>query len=378
MQPDQAHSLINQWEVRINAHDTVGLADLYSDDAVLTSPMFRTTKGRASIASSFEVLFASFPDWKVNISNVLVDGDQVAALTVASATDRLGRFGLPATGEPFSYRCVLLYTIRDAKIVAEERIYDLTALIDRLEKVRVERELRAASDVQRALFPRETQSGPYYDAAGDSNPCRAIGGDFFDFFELAGSGFGVALGDVSGKGPPAALLASLLQGMIAVESSRWQGPGRALSQINDALVRRRIEPRFATLSFVTISQDGRLTYSNAGHNPPLLVTDDEIRRLDVGGPMLGVFASATFQEATVELHAGDLTVIFSDGVTDALNPEGEEFGDERLLTFVRANRHHRPGALVASALDAVRDFSGGSVHSDDATLLALRYLSRAG
>jgi serine phosphatase RsbU (regulator of sigma subunit) len=352
----------------------VGLAELYSEDAVLTSPMFKTTRGRASIASSFEVLFASFPDWQVNVSNVLVDGDQVAALTVASATDRLGNFGLPATGEPFSYRCVLLYTIRDAQIVAEERIYDLTAVIDRLEKVRVERELRAASDVQRMLFPRETQSGAYYDAAGDSTPCRAIGGDFFDFFQIPACGFGVALGDVSGKGPAAALLASLVQGMIAVEASRWQGPGEALSQLNDALIRRRIEPRFATLSFVTVSQDGLLTYANAGHNPPILVTEQEIRRLDVGGPMLGVFASAMFQEETIDLRTGDLIVIFSDGVTEALDPAGEEFGDQRLLAFARANNRLRPAALVAKALDAVRDFSGGSVHSDDATIVALRYL----
>jgi hypothetical protein len=104
----------------------------------------------------------------------------VAALTTASATDRSGAFGLPATGQPFSYRCVLLYSIRGGLIVREDRIYDLTAVIDRLQKVRAERELRAAADVQRMLFPRAEQVGEYYGAAGSSTPCRAIGGDFFD------------------------------------------------------------------------------------------------------------------------------------------------------------------------------------------------------
>ena len=374
MRHDTARSLIRRWEAAMNAHDTAGLAALYSDDAVLTSPMFRMTKGRASIAATFDLLFSRFPDWTVEMSTILVDGDQVAALTVASATDLSGGFGLPATGQPFSYRCVLLYTVRDARIVCEERIYDLTAVIDRLEKVLVERELRAASDVQQVLFPRAAQFGDYYEAAGDSIPCRAIGGDFFDFFVLPACGFGLALGDVSGKGPAAALLASLIQGMFAVETSRWQGPARALAQINEALIRRGIEPKFVTLSCATVTRDGSLTYANAGHNPPLLVTNQGTRRLVAGGPMLGVFADATFGEETVRLRAGDLLIVFSDGVTDALQGEAEEFGEDRLVACVEANRDCPPAALVASALNAVRQFSGGEVHSDDATLVALRYL----
>src|SRR5215212_8195457 len=117
----------------------------------------------------------------------------------------------------------------------------------------------------------------------------------FDFFLLPACEFGLALGDVSGKGPAAALLASLIQGMFAIQTSRWQGPARALSQLNEALIRRGIEPRFATLSCATITKDGSLTYANAGHNPPLLVTEHGIRRLVTGGPMLGVFADAMFR-----------------------------------------------------------------------------------
>ena len=377
MSQNSTYSLIRRWETELNAHNTAGIAALYSDDAVLSSPMFNTTRGRTSIAATFDLLFARFPDWKVEMSNILVDGDQVAALAVAGATDRFGGFGLPATGEPFSYRCVLLYTVRDAKITCEERIYDLTAVIDRLEKVLVERELHAASDVQRALFPRATQFGDYYEAGGDSIPCRAIGGDFFDFFVLPESRFGLTLGDVSGKGPAAALLASLIQGMFAVEASRWQGPARALSQINEALIRRGIEPRFATLSCATVTKDGDLTYANAGHNPPLLVTEEGIRRLVAGGPMLGVFPDATFAEETVRLRPGDLLIVFSDGVTDALKDEKEEFGEDRLRACAEANYNLTPAGLVASTLDAVRQFSGGAVHSDDATLVALRYLGNA-
>jgi steroid delta-isomerase-like uncharacterized protein len=369
-----AYSLIRRWEAEMNAHNTTGIQALYSDDAVLTSPMFKTTRGRVSIAATFDLLFSRFPDWKVEVSNILVDGHQVAALATASATDRSGAFGLPATGQPFSYRCVLLYTVRDARIINEERIYDLTAVIERLEKVRYERELRAASVVQHVLSPRATQFGDHYEAAGDSIPCRAIGGDFFDFFLLPPCEFGLALGDVSGKGPAAALLASLIQGMFAVETSRWHGPARALSQLNEALIRRGIEPRFATLSCATVMKDGSLTYANAGHNPPLLVTNQGTRRLVAGGPMLGVFADATFPEETIWMHKGDLLIVFSDGVTEALQDETEEFGDDRLVACVEASCDLSPAGLVASTLDAVRQFSGGAVHSDDATLVALRYV----
>jgi steroid delta-isomerase-like uncharacterized protein len=122
MPPEKpAYNLIRRWEAEMNAHNTAGIQALYSEDAVLTSPMFKTTRGRVSLAATFDLLFARFPDWKVEVSNVLVDGHQVAALATASATDRSGAFGLPATGQPFSYRCVLLYTVRDARITREVR-----------------------------------------------------------------------------------------------------------------------------------------------------------------------------------------------------------------------------------------------------------------
>jgi phosphoserine phosphatase RsbU/P len=161
------------------------------------------------------------------------------------------------------------------------------------------------------------------------------------------------------KGPAAALLASLIQGMFAVETSRWQGPARALSLINEALIRRGIEPRFATLSCATVTKDGSLTYADAGHNPPLLVTDQGIRRLVTGGPMLGVFGDATFPEETVRLRGDDLLIVFSDGVTDALKDETEEFGEHRLVACVEASCALSPARLVASALNAVRQFSRG-------------------
>ena len=374
MTGDPARNLVRQWEAEVNAHNVAGVAALYAHDAVLTSPMFKTTGGQVSIAETFGVLFSRFPDWQVDVSAILVDGDQVAALTTASATDRSGAFGLPATGQPFSYRCVLLYTIRAGRIVREERIYDLTAVIDRLQKVRAERELRAAADVQRTLFPRAEQVGEYYEAAANSTPCRAIGGDFFDCFVLAGRRFGVVLGDVSGKGPAAALLAALIQGIMAVETNRWSGPAGALAQLNDALIRRAIEPRFATLACAMLTMEGHLTCASAGHNPPLLVTEGGIRRLSAGGPMLGVFADARFEEETVRVRAGDGLILFSDGVTEAFNAEGKEFGDSRLLTCVEANWHLDPAGLVASVLNEVRQFRGETEPSDDATLMVLRYV----
>jgi sigma-B regulation protein RsbU (phosphoserine phosphatase) len=123
-----------------------------------------------------------------------------------------------------------------------------------------------------------------------------------------------------------------------------------------------------------LTVDGHLTCASAGHNPPLLVREGRIRRLSAGGPMLGVFADARFEEETVRVRAGDGLILFSDGVTEAFNSEGEEFGETRLLTCVAADWHLYPAGLVASVLNEVRQFRGETEQSDDATLMVLRYV----
>ena len=150
--------------------------------------------------------------------------------------------------------------------------------------------------------------------------------------------------------------------------------GRSISgHANAALVRRAIEARFATVVYAVLSGDGRLTYSNGGHNPPFLIRKRGVRRLDCGGLIVGAFEQATFHEEALQLEPGDRLVAYSDGVTEALNTEGQEFGEERLLSCVTANLGLAPTSLLDCLLDAVHEFSDGVAQTDDITMLVLRY-----
>jgi sigma-B regulation protein RsbU (phosphoserine phosphatase) len=336
--------------------------------------VFGEVRGRTRIAATWETLFSTFADVAVEISDVLVDGDRVAVLSTVTTTDRMGWFGRPATGGPISYRLVLLFIVADGKIVHDERIYDSAGVLERLEKVRLDKELRTAAEVQRALLSRTAHLGRFCESVGDSVPCRAIGGDFFEFVELPSGDAGIVLGDVAGKGPAAALLAAMLQGMFAVEAPAGDGPAVTLSRINQRLAARRLESRFATLVYGVLSSDGRLIYSNAGHNPPMLVTPDGIRRLTTGGPILGAFVGAAFEEETLHLHDRDTLVMFTDGVTEARSAGDEEFGEHRLLACLNTDAASSPIVLLNRIFAAVREFCRQADQSDDITVTVTRLL----
>ena len=242
-----------------------------------------------------------------------------------------------------------------------------------LEKARMEQELRIAAEIQQALLPEPRRKGPFFEAVGQSVPCRSIGGDFFDYVDLPNGAFGFAVGDVAGKGAPAALLTAVLQGVFASQASSGSSPSETLSRVNIALIRRAIESRFATALYAIIGSKGELSYCNAGHNPPMVFGRNGVERLEKGGLILGLFEHATFEEGSTTLEPGDLLVAFSDGVTEALSTEGEEYGEQRLLDCVQANREKSPPELLDSIFASVREFTAGAVQSDDVTALVLRY-----
>ena len=359
-----------------NRHDTATLMAAYADDAVAVSPQFAELRGRAAIARAWETLFAMFSDCRVEVSDVLVDGNRIAMLGVVTGTDRGGWFGLPSTGCTIQYRINILCTVVNGVIVRDERIYDSAGVVERLEKARLDRELQMAAEVQRALLYRTSFATPFCEVAARSIPCRSIGGDFFDVVQLPAGSVGVVVGDVAGKGPAAALLAAMLQGVFAAEAQGGPGPARTLSRMNQILAARHVESRFATLAYGVLSADGRLVYSNAGHNPPAIVSRNGVRRLTAGGPILGAFADATFEEVTIELSDRDTLLMFSDGITEAGNAGGDEFGDERLLA-IATNRFEPPGALVGRIFDAAREFCGGVEQADDMTVAAAQFVEGA-
>src|SRR4051812_39610117 len=189
-----------------------------------------------------------------------------------------------------------------------------------LDKAKYEQELKVAAAIQQSLLPAGSREGGFFTTAAASIACRAVGGDFFDYVDLATNQFAFILGDVAGKGSPAALLAAAVLGMFSAEATYQSSPARLITRLNLGLFRRAIESRFLTTFYGILQPNGSLTYCNAAHNPPLLVSATGIRRLETGGVVLGLFESASFEEETVTMQPGDMVVLFSDGVTEAMNP----------------------------------------------------------
>ena len=372
MTRDEADDLLRRYHRALNDHDVDTLMSFYAEDIVIVSPMFSTLHGREAVRQSFESLFRLAPDYQVQSDDSLFEGARLVEISTATATHSDRLYGLAPTGHHIEYQRVRLMTFRGGQIIHERRVYDLAAILERLEKAQMDDELKVAAEIQRTLLPRPHRAGPFFEAIGASLASRAIGGDFFEYVDLPSGAFGLALGDVSGKGPAAALVAAMLQGMFSMEAEMGHTPSKTLSRLNRALLGRGLGPRFATLTFGVLATDRTFSYANAGHLPPLLVRcDGSVRRLSMGGPILGIFEDAPFPGETCALHPGDTIVAFSDGVTDARR-SGEEFGDDRLVDAVRAQRTLEPAALLDTLFGILREFSGGAALTDDATISILR------
>ena len=242
-----------------------------------------------------------------------------------------------------------------------------------LDKAKFEQELKVAAAIQQSLLPVASREGAFFSTAAASIACRAVGGDFFDYVDLPMDRFGFIVGDVAGKGSPAALLAAAVLGMFSAEATYQAGAAPLITRLNRGLFRRAIEARFLTTFYGILGADGSFTYCNAGHNAPLLVTASGIRRLETGGVVLGLFEHAAFEEETVTLLPGDLIVAFSDGVTEAMNPDSEEFTDDRLLACANAHRGRTPQEVLDALLADVHAFCAGATQSDDVTVVMVRY-----
>ena len=242
-----------------------------------------------------------------------------------------------------------------------------------LDKTRYEQELNLAASIQQAMLPAHHREGAFFRSSAASVPCRAVGGDFFDYADLPEGAFGFILGDVAGKGPSAALLAAAMLGMFSAEAGYQAGAAPVISRLNGGLLRRGIEARFLTTFYGILRPDGQLRYCNAGHNAPILLAAQGVRRLETGGVVLGLFALAAYEEGVVQLERGDVVVAFSDGVTEACNASGEEFGDERLIAAVSDARQEEPRALITRLLATLRGFCGDTPQADDITVVVVKY-----
>ena len=239
------------------------------------------------------------------------------------------------------------------------------------QRERLEEDLRLAHGIQQSLLRSQFPSLPWVEARALNIPSRSVGGDYYEIFDASAEQLGFAIGDVSGKGVPAALLMSTLQSAFLGVSGNEADLSKVCSRVNSFLVDRTSQERYATFFVGRLFPDARLDYVNAGHNPPLLLRGDETTRLMGGGLPLGLFAHADYELQRVDLAPGDALLCYTDGVTESLNPEEEEFGEERLIEAALRSRDNGAEGVVAAVRAAVDEHTRGTPQFDDLTLLVL-------
>jgi sigma-B regulation protein RsbU (phosphoserine phosphatase) len=243
---------------------------------------------------------------------------------------------------------------------------------------RMSREIEIAREVQSKLFPQHIPVLPGIECAGFCRPAQGVGGDYYDFLALAGGRLGVALGDVAGKGIPAALLMASLQ--ASLRGQRLSGPvnlGELMDNLNRLIYEASPDNRYATFFYGELDPGSRrLDYVNAGHNAPMIFRRDggPVERLAASGPVIGLIGAGTFEQRSVVLEPGDLLVVYSDGISEAWNREDEEWGEDRLQAAVRSARERAAPELIDALFVEADAFAAGAVQHDDMTVVILRML----
>lgn len=263
--------------------------------------------------------------------------------------------------------------------VAAIRVENTRLVEARLERERLERELALASEIQQRFQPTAPPHVEGYELQGISFPCYEIGGDYYDFIEREDGRLVIALGDVSGKGTAAALLMSSLHAAVHAQSASHDSLSATISAVNRYLADNIPANRFVTLFYAELDPvTGALSFLNAGHNPPLIVhSAGTVEQLASGGLPLGIKPDAEYREGRTQLQPGDVLVIYSDGVTEAVSPTGEEFGATRLYEVVARNVNASAAGIRDRIESSLTKFAQGTSAADDITLVIVKRQAEA-
>jgi serine phosphatase RsbU (regulator of sigma subunit) len=240
------------------------------------------------------------------------------------------------------------------------------------------KELDQAAEIQRSLLPVTAPIVAGVDLAGYNAACHTVGGDYYDFLPYADGRVGLLVGDVAGKGMPAALLMSSLQARVQVLFDEPTNLAALVTRLNRIISSNCPSNRFITFFIGVLDpKTGELTYVNAGHNPPLVAhADGSVEKLEGTGLILGILPMATYQQGVCYLGPGDAVLLFSDGVSEAVRPTAdEEFGEERLAQVLAGLRDQTAESIIASINQKVDDFTEGSPPADDITLVVAKRLA---
>jgi len=280
-------------------------------------------------------------------------------------------------GAPFSQADLVVF-----KSIAEQSafaLYNATIYSMANEKKRLDHDLEIARDIQRILLPSEAPAIDGFQISGINVPARQVSGDYFDYIQVDQDRLGVAIADVSGKGVPASLIMAICRSVLRAEAARNPSPADVLRKVNRQLYPDIKEDMFISMAYLILGhqQDG-VTLARAGHDAPLWYKRQSQTVMPVKSPgmVVGIDSGSVFDRLTVDfavpLERNDCLVLYTDGVTETLNSEGDEFGVDRMMQSVRASANDSAQAIVKRIIEDVREFTGSVPQNDDMTLIAIR------
>jgi serine phosphatase RsbU (regulator of sigma subunit)/predicted ester cyclase len=370
-------------EARVVKRDLHAVDEMLAPDFVNRNKLLPGQEpDRQDYLRGIAAFHAALSPGRLIIEDQVAGADKVVTRFIVHAIhDRGELMGVAPTGKDLTNRAIVVHRIVEGKIAEEWGMGTIGATLrkQRLEqeiseRERIEQELRVARTIQQASLPKEVPQPEGWQLSPFYQPAREVGGDFYDFFALEEGRVGVVVGDATGKGMPAALVAEATSNMLraVAQALGSSSPGEVLSRVNETLL-ARIPPNMFVTCFYAVLDAGSasLRYANAGHDLPYLWHGGDAGELRARGMPLGLMPGMSYEEGEISLREGNCVLFYSDGLVEAHDPKGEMFGFPRLRTLIA--EHAEKESLEEALLEELYSFVGeGWEQEDDITLLTLR------
>jgi predicted ester cyclase len=374
-------ALVRRFNEKVYNRGNMDVADeLLAPNFVSRDTLTGEEASREDLKREIAEQAATSSDLHFSIEEQIAEGDKVVTRSIGSGTHDLAEYeGLAPSGVRITIENIDIYRVVEGKIVDERGVSDSSPWWrrrmeqQRIERERVEQELRVARRIQQASLPEEVPTLEGWHINPIYQPAREVGGDFYDFHLLPEGRLGFVVGDATGKGVPAALVMSTTCGMLqlAAQALDSSSPGEVLERVNEALVARIPANMFVTCFYAILEpESGRLRYANAGHDLPYVWQSGEAEELRARGMPLGLMPGMSYEQKEIVLDVGEGVFFYSDGLVEAHDPKGEMFGFPRLRALIA--EHAEEGSIGNFLMEELYSFVGeGWEQEDDITLLTL-------
>ena len=282
--------------------------------------------------------------------------------------------GLVVLGLKSNVSPVITEAVQTLSSVAGNLIYNRILYQKYTKSSIIEEQLKLAHNIQKEVLPDSHPKLPGWDIWGKSLPAKEVGGDLFDYIRIKGGKQGITIADVCGKSIPASLLMTMTRAFLAAESDHFDKPDEILSNVNMHLSQRMAEGKFVTGCLAVIGDDGKIEYASAGHEPLLIyrASTGTFEELDAEGIAMGILEEVEFECKEFELNPGDIALMYTDGLNEAMNSDRVQFGFENIRRVMRENANESAESIIDAFFNAIRDHAAGAEQSDDTTIIVIK------